>query len=395
VSISTWTAAGLTILAGVAGFYAARRPRPGTPPVDRLRRDYLAGLNFLANEQPDRALEAFLRAAELDSETAETHLALGSLYRRRGEVDRAIRIHQNLVNRDSLEPELREQALYALAQDYLRSGLLDRAENILEGLAGAGAHRMAAMRHLIRIYELERDWNRAIATHEALARVGRPGQEVAIAHYRCELAEAARAAGRLDEAREHLKAAREGQRRFARAAIIRADIAVEQGDTALALQLMRGVIEQDAGLVPVILPRVLKLARGAGNGGDELVEELTRLRPDAWRELAHAAILAGGLDFPALERVFREMLRQDETLSGLIRALGRDVASLDTRAVQEIGALLKRLTEATPHYRCAECGFASTAHFWQCPGCKSWDSQRPVTRYDLTAGLDARDSSHT
>jgi len=386
---SPWVLLGLLLLAGAVGFYASRRPRPSALGADHVRTNYLAGVNFLVNEQPDRALEAFLRAAELDGDTVETHFALGSLYRRRGEVDRAIRIHQNIVNRASLEPVQREQAQYALAQDYLRAGLLDRAEKILEELAGAGTHRMAAMRKLIRIFEVERDWVRAIATHEELAKVGRPPQESALGHYWCELAETARTEGRLDAALEHLRKARETQRRFPRSALIRADIAIEQGDKALAFDLLKGVIQQDAGLIVEAMPRLLRLARTEAGEGDSLLARIVNARPDGLPEFAFASIVGDALDFPTFQDLVRQQLRDDDTLAGLIRALGRDPASLDERALRELGAVLRRLAAATPRYRCAECGFSSTGHFWQCPGCKTWDSQRPLTRFDLVAGLES------
>jgi lipopolysaccharide biosynthesis regulator YciM len=386
---SPWVLLGLLLLAGAVGFYASRRPRPSALGVEHVRTNYLAGVNFLVNEQPDRALEAFLRAVELDGDTVETHFALGSLYRRRGEVDRAIRIHQNIISRGSLEPQQREQAKYALAQDYLRAGLLDRAEALLEELASAGSHRMAAMRNLIRIYEIERDWPRAIALHEELSKVGRPNQESAIAHYWCELAELAREEGRLDDAADFLRKSRGGQRRFPRGALVRADIAIQQGDAALASNLLKGVVEQDAGLIVEALPRLVKLARASGGDGDALLAGAVSAKPDGWAEFAFAAIVNDALDFPSLEALVRRLFESDETIAGFVRALGRDPSSLDSRAVAELGAVLRRLAASTPRYRCAECGFSSTGHFWQCPGCKTWDSQRPLTRFDVVAGLDA------
>ena len=385
---SPWVLLGLLLLAGAVGFYASRRPRPSALGAQHVRESYLAGVNFLVNEQPDRALEAFLRAAELDADTVETHFALGSLYRRRGEVDRAIRIHQNIISRATLDPSRREQAKYALAQDYLKAGLLDRAEAILEELAKAGTHRMAAMRNLIRIYESERDWPRAIALHEELAKVGRPPQESAVAHYRAEMAEAARARGDLNAAADLLRKARQGNRRFPRGALIRADIAIAQGDSTLALELLRGVVEQDSGLIVEALPRLVRLARSRGDDGDRLIADLLSSRPDSVLDFAFAAVIGDALDFPALEGKVRELFERDETLAGLIRSLGREPLSLDSRAVRELAGVLRRLAAATPRYRCAECGFSSTGHFWQCPGCKTWDSQRPLTRFDLVAGLE-------
>jgi lipopolysaccharide biosynthesis regulator YciM len=385
---SIWILLGVLFLGGAIGFYTSRKPRPSAIGEERLRGNYLAGVNFLVNEQPDRALEAFLRAAELDDDTVETHFALGSLYRRRGEVDRAIKIHQNIATRESLEPAQREQAGFALAQDYLKAGLLDRAEKILEPLAAAGAHRMAAMRKLMRIYEQEHEWGRAIAVFRELQKAGRAPQESAIAHYYSELAEAARARGAPDEAREHLRAARKEVRRFPRGALVRTDIAIEQGDLALAERLLGAVLAHDAALAIEVVPRLVRLARAAGKAGDEVVARVVACRPDAVNELAIASIMADALEFTPLEVRVRDCLAQDEAIAGLVRAIGRDPAQLDAGAVADIAAVLRRLAARTPRYRCANCGFSSIDHFWQCPGCKAWDSQRPLLRFDLVAGLE-------
>ena len=385
---SVWILLGVLFLGGAIGFYAARKPRPSAVGAERLRGNYMAGVNFLINEQPDRALEAFLRAVELDGDTVETHFALGSLYRRRGEVDRAIKIHQNIATRETLEPAQREQASFALAQDYLKAGMLDRAEKILEPLAAGGSHRMAAMRRLMRIYEQENDWHRAIEVFRELEKAGRAPQENAIAHYFCELAEAARARGELDEARRHLRSAQGERRRFPRGALVRADIAIEQRDVGLAERLLEAVLVQDAALAIEVMPRLVRLARAAGDGGEAVVARLVAARADAGHEIAVAAIMADALEFAPLEARVRAYLAQDEAIAGLVRAIGRDPSSLDARAVREIAAVLRRLAVTTPRYRCANCGFSSIDHFWQCPGCKSWDSQRPLLRFDLVAGLE-------
>jgi lipopolysaccharide biosynthesis regulator YciM len=384
---SIWILLGVLFLGGAIGFYASRKPRPSDVGEERLRGNYLAGVNFLVNEQPDRALEAFLRAAELDDDTIETHFALGSLYRRRGEVDRAIRIHQNIATRESLEPSQREQAGFALAQDYLKAGMLDRAEKILQPLAASGAHRMAAMRKLMRIYEQEQDWKRAIEVFRELDKAGRAPQESAIAHYYCELAEEARERGALDEARDHLREARRQIPRFPRGALVRSDIAIEQGDFALAEKLLGAVLAHDAALAIEVVPRLVRLARASGDQAP--LARVVEGRADAVNEVAIAAIMADALDFTPLESRVRACLAGDEAIAGLVTAIGRDPASLDARAVADIAAVLRRLAARTPRYRCANCGFPSIDHFWQCPGCKTWDSQRPLLRFDLVAGLEA------
>src|SRR5688500_15748614 len=183
-----------------------------TDPANKLSEEYFRGLSFLLNEEPDKALEVFLRMVDVDNETVETHFALGSLYRRRGEVERAIRIHESIMARPSLSDEHRLEAMFALAEDYFRAGLFDRAEVSFRQLAESDARRVPALRYLLRIYEQQRDWDHAIAVHTELTALASPEQPTAIAHYHCELAEQARERGDIDAARAHLHSAREVQR---------------------------------------------------------------------------------------------------------------------------------------------------------------------------------------
>ena len=169
---------------------------------------------------------------------------------------------------------------------------------------------------------------------------------------------------------------------------MRADIAIEQKDVALAERLLASVMTQDAALAIEVMPRLMRLARAAGADGDAVTRRLVTARPDAGNELAFAAIMTDALDFAPLEQLVRAFLAQDETVAGLVRAIGRDPETLDARAVREVAVVLRRLAATTPRYRCANCGFSSIDHFWQCPGCKSWDSQRPLLRFDLVAGLE-------
>ena len=160
-------------VAATSGWYAAKRRRPGerrSPAQTELRNHYFRGVNYLLNEQPDKAIELFIRMLEVDSETVDTHLALGNLYRRRGEVDRAIRIHHNLIEGRSLGAEERSEALLELGQDYLSAGLLDRAEDVFQSLAEHPVHGVQALRQLIDIYEQEQDWDQASPARNAWRR---------------------------------------------------------------------------------------------------------------------------------------------------------------------------------------------------------------------------------
>ena len=306
---SIWILLGVLFLGGAIGFYASRKPRPSAIGEERLRGNYLAGVNFLVNEQPDRALEAFLRAAELDDDTVETHFALGSLYRRRGEVDRAIKIHQNIATRESLEPSQREQAGFALAQDYLKAGMLDRAEKILEPLAASGAHRMAAMRKLMRIYEQEQEWARAIARVPRTAR--RPGARRRRARSRTTTASSPRPRRRAAPSTRHAstcgrRAAKCVASRAARwcAPTSRSSRATSRSRSGCSAPCST----HDAALAIEVIPRLVRLARAAGASGEAAVARVVAGRPDAINEVAIASIMADALDFAPLEERVRDCL---------------------------------------------------------------------------------------
>jgi lipopolysaccharide assembly protein B len=190
----------LVLAAFLSGWLFARRTPVAAvgAQADRLRRNYFRGLNYLLNEQPDKAIEVFLQIAEVDKQTVETHLALGNLFRRRGETDRAIRVHQNLIARPNLTPEQKSLALLELGEDYMRAGLLDRAETLFTDLVGIDAHAPAALRHLIAICQQERDWKRAIEHARRLEEMTGESQAELVSQFLCELAE--HAAGRGDAA---------------------------------------------------------------------------------------------------------------------------------------------------------------------------------------------------
>lgn len=388
---ASWVEAALLAGGAFLGWYGTRRYRIGQgaatprPPSS----DYLAGLNFLVNEQPDRAVEAFLRAVAVDRDTVETHLALGALFRRRGEVDRAIRVHQNLVDRDDLDPAYREQATYALAQDYLRAGLFDRAEKLLLQLSEAGTYRIAALRDLVRVFEIQRDWDRAIQIHRELARVANPPQPSAVAHYYCELADAARQRGDLTGARAHLRDARREQRRFPRAAILRADVALDMSDVELAEKLLKRVVVQQPTLASEVLPRLVAALRRAGRLAelDAILAQLAGEGREVADALAYAAIVSGDVDSPALMQLAREYVRAEPSVAEMIDALLPPGTTPDDESLTRLCKALRRRALRTPRFRCDECGFASTSFFWQCPGCKTWDGLRPLEPRDLAGPL--------
>ncbi|MGB5103245.1 MAG: hypothetical protein WBO04_07970 [Steroidobacteraceae bacterium] len=362
----------------------------------RRRERYVEGLRFLLDDKPDRALEVFLGLAELDDETVDTHFALGSLYRRRGEVERAIRVHQHIVDRAGLDPRHRDAALTELARDYFRAGLYDHAEKLFLELADSGREPAVALTHLVRINELQHDWPRAIAMHERLRTVGVPQQPFAIAHYYCEMAEAAIAEGSLDLAREHLRSACREQPEFERSGILRGDVARLQGDPRLALRLYRRVVRRDLHLLPLVLSRLAEAAQQAGDAGafDAALLELLENGVGNRSELAYAAIVSGYYDDPVILECVRELLKTDNDLRDLTSALLPADLALDGHQLRSVAGALRNVVLRHARYRCSECGLDSSTFLWQCPGCRAWDTLRAIAALEFLPRAARPRSSH-
>jgi len=334
----------------------------------KLHPDYLAGLDYLVTEQPDRALDMFLKLMDADADTIETHFALGALYRRRGEVERAIRIHQNLLAREALPAEHREQALLALAQDYLRAGLLDRAEGLFLKVSEVARLRASALNSLRLIYERQHDWQQALATHKQLARIKAAPPRLVAAHYLCELATLAIERGEGPEARRLLREARAEAAPFPRAALLRAQIAERDGQPQLAVRLLRHALTESPQLLQEKLPHLLKLMGPPERDAvlSDLVRQAESRDFNELKRLVFAAIAADLVNAEPLRPSIEKVLSQDATLQALWRAAPGQFE----RTAREIGALL----EHAEKYRCNECGFAGRSFYWHCPACHCWDS---------------------
>jgi lipopolysaccharide biosynthesis regulator YciM len=221
--------------------------------------------------------------------------------------------------------------------------------------------------------------------HDRLVAVAPPEQPTALAHYHCELAERARARGRPDEAREHLRRARAVQRNFARSALIRADVALDMGEPELAATLCQRVVELHPRLLPLALPRVMRAVRESGTADlQRRVAAWIRPEPAARAELAYAAIVAGLDQEIFVQDCLPDLLREDPALGDIVRALSGDPAHLTAEQRRDIAASLGRILRRSQRYRCVDCGFASASHFWQCPGCRNWDAFAPMAQVDLT-----------
>ena len=361
----TWILVIAALVLGIlAGHFGWGKRWPAS--ISKLHPDYLTGLDYLVTEQPDRALDMFLKLMDANPDTIETHFSLGSLYRRRGEVERAIRIHQNLLAREELAPEHREQALLALAQDYLRAGLLDRAEGLFQQVSEVPRLRASALDALRLVYERQHDWQQALVAYRQLARIEAAPPRTVAAHYLCELAALAIERGDLQNARSLLRQARAEATPFPRAALLRAEIAERDGQPQLAVRLLRQAMIDSPELLQEELPHLLKLVEPQSR--DEVLAELVAQAEahdfGELKRLVFAAIAAELVDAPPLKSSIDKVFSQDPTLQDVWRA---GPAHME-HAAREIGALLAHAEK----YRCNECGFSGRSFYWHCPACHSW-----------------------
>jgi lipopolysaccharide biosynthesis regulator YciM len=346
-----------------------------------LPSSYFKGLNFLINQQPDKAIEAFIEVVKVDPQTVELHFALGSLFRRRGEVERAIRMHQNLVDRGDLAHEQRLTALFELAQDYFKAGLLDRAEELFLKLKDT-QYAQQAKRFLLEIYEQEKDWSKAIEIAARMDRADGHSTQREIAHFYCELAQAEIVHGRGESARRHLESALAANRKSVRAYVLLGDLALAEGSAEEAIEAWKRVEATN----PAYLPLVAESLLGAYKQAGRVEEGLALLRGylSAYPSLDLVnAVFQAVLDREgpaAAHELMRAELRRTPTLLGLDKLL--EVQMLEApadrrRDLEMIRNLVHQHTRSLALYKCDSCGFKARQFYWHCPACHGWETYPP------------------
>ncbi|HSD40274.1 MAG TPA: lipopolysaccharide assembly protein LapB [Burkholderiales bacterium] len=352
-------------------------------------RTYFKGLNFLLNEQPDKAIEAFIEVVKVDPETVDLHFALGSLFRRRGETERAIRMHRNLLERSDLAQEQRRQAQFELGQDYLKAGLLDRAEETFTKLRD-GPQRLDALKHLLDIFQQEKDWEKASETARRLEKETGQSWQKEVAEFRCELAAVEATHSRPDAARALLEEALKENRRCVRASIQLGDLAAAGGRHDEAIEHWKRVETQNPAFLALVAHRLLKsfqaLAQSAG--GLTLLRGYLAAYPslDLLDVAFQSTLDAEGAD--AAYELVRDELRRNPTLLGLDKLLEAQLltASADRRHDLElVRSLVQGQTRRLARYRCENCGFRARQFYWQCPACMAWETYPPrrTEEFDL------------
>ncbi len=372
-------------VAAASGWFAGRRDaihRARSGENFNLSSAYFKGLNFLLNEQPDKAIEVFIKVLEVDSETVEMHLTLGNLFRRRGEIERATRIHQNLIARPNLSKAQRLQALSELAQDYFKAGLLDRAENLFQELADVPTHAHQALSHLTQIYEQEKEWDNAIEVKKRLAKYTSRNVSPEIAHYHCELAAVDLRTDRSDGAREHIREALTKDPGCIRAAIQLGEVEYREGNYRRAIDTWREIAEQDARYLGEVIDKLVECYRRLDDNSG-----LQGFLDHAITEHGTPRILMARVDqivedqgTDAAVDFLTDWLRENPSLQGLKRLveLERAQGVDDAEEAQSLRLLVAGLAEREVEYQCRQCGFSGRAMHWQCPGCKGWQTYEPI-----------------
>lgn len=368
-------------IAWILGYRA--RPKEEQPRKMNVPKDYLIGLNFLLNEETDKAVDIFIKMLEVDSDTVETHLAVGKLFRRRGEVDRAIRIHQNLIARPQLEKVYRDQSLYELGQDYLSAGMHDRAERIFLELINTKSLSAQALQTLIDIYQQGKDWDNAIKMADKYEVVTRQNMQPVIAHYYCELADAEYAKKRYDTAQEYLDKAMSADKSCVRASLTQSKILMDQDEYKNALRSLKKIKDQN----PDYLSEAIDLLASCYEKleeEDKLVVYLKQLL-DEYPRVPVVLILAERIRKRKGDKVaasfVADYVRRYPSLRGLYIFINIYISNAEGRAKEDLQILqnlMKNLLANKPDYQCHSCGFSGKSLHWHCPGCKQWSTMMPV-----------------
>lgn len=343
-----------------------------------LPRSYFQGLNFLLNEQPDKAIDSFLEVAKVDSQTVELHFALGNLFRRRGETERAIRMHQNLIDRPDLEEGVRLHAFSELGQDFLKAGLLDRAEEIFNRLVGT-SFEDEAKRNLLEIYQVEKDWQKAIDLARELPEVASQQQ---VAEFFCELAAGEIMRSRPDSARAFLESAMQQNRKCVRASLLQGDLLLQEENPEGAIAAWQRVEQQDPAYLALVAQRLLETYRKLErrDEGIALLRGYLEHYPslDLLDVVYQSVLESAGNE--AAYRLVRDELQRNPTLLGLEKLMGARLPLVEPEVRTDIDlakSIIAGYTQRLSRYRCNNCGFRARQFYWRCPACGGWETYPP------------------
>ena len=371
----TWILLGLP-LAFVLGWLASRLDlRQLRIENHQAPKAYFKGLNFLLNEQQDQAIDAFIEAVQNDPDTSELHFALGNLFRRRGEYERAVRVHEHLLSRGDLSLADRQRAQHALALDYLRAGLLDRAEAALLKLDGTPFEAQARLA-LLANYERSRDWPQAAQIAQKLENASHGSFAPRLAHYLCEQATDCVAKQDTEQARSLLQTAIDTAPAAARPRIDLAALLEREGKPEAAYSALAGALKSSPSAIPLIAGPLAKTAVTCGHSLEalELLKADYDLSPslDVLDAIVALEATITGPSPTARDWYVRHLEREPSLVAAAKWIAGEKLEHEQFHP--QVQRALDQAVKPLTRYRCAACGFEARQHFWQCPGCQAWDS---------------------
>ncbi len=350
----------------------------------QLGNRYFRGINYLLNEQPDKALEVFLQLADVTPDTVDTHLALGNLFRRRGEMDNAIRCHQNIIQNPDLSEKTRQAATLELGEDYLRAGVLDRAEELFTSLADQKILTTVALQRLLEIFQQEKEWLHAIQVARQHEKISGESKRRLIAHFYCQLADEKRSEGHMLEAEQLLDKASASDPHCARISIMRAEMSAEQQRYDQVIGHFHKALQIDDDVFPLIIDRLIAAYRHTGAESEALQFLLEWLQHHSnTSAVIHLLTLCeqlGRMDL--LSPVLDRQLQQHPTVGKMHALLRLRASAAETDADGITGLLqplLDKLLLRRDGYQCRNCGLSGQTHHWYCPSCRQWDTTVPVS----------------
>ena len=377
-------------VAAAYGWYMGRRSAQQTKQdeANRLSRDYVAGVNFLLSNQQDKAVDLFLDMLKEDTGTVEAHLTLGNLFRSRGEVDRAIRIHQTLMESASLTYEQRLLAVQQLGRDYMAAGLYDRAEDMFNQLTDETDFRVGALQQLLQIYQATSEWQKAIDVAERLVKLGKDKQRNEIAHFYCELALQQMGSDDMDRDMALLKKGAAADKNSARVSIMMGRVYMVKGEYAKAVESLQRVISQDKELVSETLEMLQSCYQHLGKT-DEWAEFLRRAVEEntgAAAELMLADILEAREGTDTAQVYITRQLQRHPTMRVFHKLMDYHLNEAEEGRAKESLMVLRDMVgeqvRSKPRYRCQKCGFTAYTLYWHCPSCRSWSTIKPIRGLD-------------
>ncbi|MCS2172699.1 lipopolysaccharide assembly protein LapB [Scandinavium sp. TWS1a] len=377
-------------VAAAYGWYMGRRSAQQSKQDDasRLSRDYVAGVNFLLSNQQDKAVDLFLDMLKEDTGTVEAHLTLGNLFRSRGEVDRAIRIHQTLMESASLTYDQRLLAVQQLGRDYMAAGLYDRAEDMFSQLVDETEFRISALQQLLQIYQATSDWQKAIDVAERLVKLGKEKHRHEIAHFWCELALQQMGNSDMDKAMTLLKKGAAADRNSARVSIMMGRVFMANGDYAKAVESLQRVIDQDRELVSETLEMLQTCYQQLGK--DEEWEHFLRRAVEentgATAELMLAQIMEQREGADTAQTYVTRQLQRHPTMRVFHKLMDYHLNEAEEGRAKDSLMVLRDMVgeqvRSKPRYRCQKCGFTAYTLYWHCPSCRAWSSVKPIRGLD-------------